>query len=90
MTSERIDHTAEAWSLLERARVNSREDVTVAAAQVHATLAVAEQLRIANRIALAQVRIVPNDLPVFRAELFDLHGPNPDAAHVEIREGLGL
>lgn len=51
MASERIDHAAEAWSLLERARVNSREDVTVAAAQVHATLAVAEQLRAANVIA---------------------------------------
>ncbi|MTV64650.1 hypothetical protein, partial [Streptococcus pneumoniae] len=47
-------------------------------AQVHATLALVEQQRIANLIALGQFTIVPGDMPTFRHVVFD----------AETREGL--
>lgn len=57
--SERIDHAAEAVRLIELSSVPPYTDESrtlLAAAQVHATLALVEQQRIANLIALSQVQ----------------------------------
>ena len=84
MTNERIDHAAEA-----RDYVNTVESVamnqhlatrTLAAAQVHATLALVEQQRIANLIAIHDEEFPPSFLE--REEW--------DAVRTQIREGLGL
>jgi hypothetical protein len=53
--TERIDHAAEARELLE----NYAPDYMVA--QVHATLALVEQQRIANLIAISQFNHVADD-----------------------------
>lgn len=55
--ADRIDHAADAERLLRDANGKNveRAAVLVAAAHVRATLALVEQQRIANRIALAQV-----------------------------------
>ncbi|GLU91311.1 hypothetical protein [Agromyces sp. NBRC 114283] len=61
-----------------------------AQAQVHATLALVEQQRIANLIALASLRVDPLDFPPLRhlaIEPRDEHSVQPVAT---IREGLGL
>lgn len=73
--NERIDHAAEAIAMLE----NYAPDYTVA--QVHATLALVEQQRVANLIAYDRSRI---HFPGFRGL---------DATvgiEMEIRESLGL
>lgn len=74
--TERIDHVAATQSLLQHAQgadpVAAR--VTLDAAQVHATLALVEQQRIANLIATGS-----NPASAF--------GPR---IYAEIREGLGL
>ena len=68
--TERIDHAAEAIALLE----NYAPDYTVA--QVHATLALVEQQRIAN-------------LLTYIALPMEIHGTESDA-WPEINDGLGL
>ena len=64
--SERIDHAAKAEEWLadaKRAEVSLAEaGAFTAIAQVHATLAVAEQLRIRNLIDLAQMRSEVNEV----------------------------
>lgn len=92
--SGRVDHAAEARELLPDMGVtaNWSSDGKIAAAQVHATLAVAEQQRIANKLHVAlvdQLTQIALKLP----------GPGyPTAPSVRIRdylspddwEGLGL
>lgn len=67
---EPLEHRTEARFLLECALGrHGRSDApaeNIAAAQVHATLALAEQQRIANLIALGQFRILPSEIPYFR------------------------
>lgn len=95
--SKRIDHATEASSWIDNAisAQSSEEPEALAVAyagiaQAHATLALVEQQRIANLIALGQFRVGVNDLPHLRhlavvpAGMYDLQ---PVA---EIREGLGL
>ena len=54
--TNRIDHAAEAVGLLALAAAGVRDRrYLIAAAHIHATLAVAEQARIANLIALAKL-----------------------------------
>ena len=57
MTTERIDHAAEANRILDNLNPPDRfvfEQTKLAFAQVHATLALVEQQRIANLIELAR------------------------------------
>ena len=63
--SDRIDHAAEAVGLLNFAvTAQHRGDPrhVIAAAHVHATLAVAEQARIANQIALSSLTYEIEDI----------------------------
>ena len=53
--TDRIDHAAEAVGLLALAAGVRDRRYLIAAAHIHATLAVAEQARIANLIALAKL-----------------------------------
>ena len=56
--TERVDHAAEAWSILNDKWHSQDHAVTsLGMAQVHATLAVAEQLRVANLIAMGGLEI---------------------------------
>lgn len=87
--ADRIDHAAQARKLIENARINSRRDVTVEAAQVHATLALVEQQRIANVIALSQATNADGS----RIAPWALTHPVDDwsvALNDDIREGMGL
>ena len=94
MSAERVDHAATAHALLVAADAHPHDpdipvDPWTLQAQVHATLALVEQQRIANIIALGQV-CIGSDVPLFRhlvVEPVDGHGVRPT---VEIREGLGL
>ncbi|WP_434315876.1 hypothetical protein [Leifsonia sp. P73] len=62
----------------------------IAEAQAVATLALAEQQRIANRIALGQFRVSPDDVALFRSLVIEPRGEYAVAPVDEIREGLGL
>ena len=93
--SERIDHAAEA-----RIQLEGAQDLEApfcwgafAAAQVHATLALVEQQRIANLIALAGVDSRDDEgLDMLRAEASDMLAQwvptSPDDEHPEIRPGI--
>lgn len=90
-----FDHAAEARELLQSNAVALAADgawgtAIAAEAQVHATLALVEQQRIANIIALASLRIAPDGAPPLRhlvIEPKDEYSVQPVA---EIREALGL
>lgn len=89
--AEHIDHAAEAVKLLE----NYAPDYMVA--QVHATLALVEQQRIANLLAVAQMEGGPHkDANGWTRTIKDENGYYVDDEDVnvylrrEIREGLGL
>lgn len=56
MTNERIDHAGEATKLLGSVYSDDPEILDGIRAQVHATLALVEQQRIANEIALRQAK----------------------------------
>lgn len=62
----------------------------IALAQAHATLALVEQQRIANLIALGSLRLGPNEYPVLRHLVIEPSGENDVAPVAAIREGLGL
>lgn len=81
MSNERIDHAAEAQRIID----NPPGGEAVQRAQVHATLALVEQMRIANLIALGQYTIVPGEMPVYRSVIFHGEGIRPD-----ITAALGL
>ncbi len=91
MSTGRLDHAAAA-----RATLNALEEMSptepmstamglIAVGQVHATLALVEQQRIANLIALGQYTIVPGEMPIYRGVIFEGENVKP-----EIREALGL
>jgi hypothetical protein len=85
MSAERIDHAAEALRIMNIAHDNAdqgaewRSEHQMKRSQVHATLALVEQQRIANLIAAISPRIVSN---WSFSEAEDLRS--------EIRKGLGL
>ena len=64
--SERIDHAAEAREWIDAAARHPGAISTAILAQAEATLALVEQQRIANLIALGQFRVGPGELPPFR------------------------
>lgn len=98
MTSEQTKHVDWAREHIRAAEnafdgdvtIEPRDEPTVAEnialAQVHATLALVEQQRIANRIALAQPISLPSGSKVWHL----LHDPVTGALGEDIREGLGL
>lgn len=103
--AERIDHARLALANLEHAgsgRVEVQAALAIiAAAQVYATLALVEQQRIANRIALARVAAEADRSAGQHHSAYGLIGPvgiydNPDTPggnavlQDDIREGLGL
>lgn len=94
--TERIDHVAEAREHLQAAKENPADatlhtDPWLLAAQVHATLALVEQQRIANLIAYWQLhtpRTIEENGCIEVSELYiDGSGPSVDT---QVREGLGL
>jgi hypothetical protein len=105
--TERIEHTAEARLALEYAMRDVSENWPlqtgetkadiIAQAQVHATLALVEQQRIANLIAVAQMEGGPyKESNTWTRSIHDANGfyiadedANPYIRH-EIRTGLGL
>ena len=64
--SERIDHAAEARERIDAAARHPGAVSTAILAQAEATLALVEQQRIANLIALGEFRVGPNGMPPFR------------------------
>lgn len=88
-TSERIDHAKEALALRSYASQQPEDadcaDV-LAAAQVHATLALVEQQRIANIIALHRHE-VEYDLNEGRSLIFE---SGSETLRSEISEALGI
>lgn len=106
MSGERIDHAAEARRNADAAdgmygQIENRNgDMSVAqqievqtlalVAQVHATLALAEQQRIANLIAIAEFRVAPTDAPALRYLALEPVGDYDAQPTAEIREALGL
>ena len=64
--SERIDHAAEAREWIDAAARHPGAISTAILAQAEATLALVEQQRISNLIALGQFRVGPDELPPFR------------------------
>ena len=64
--SERIDHAAEAREWIDAAARHPGAVSTAIPAQAEATLALVEQQRIANLIALGEFRAGPNEMPPFR------------------------
>lgn len=91
-----IDHAAEALDHIHSANIAAghgeyaSSDLEVKTAQVHATLALVEQQRIANLIALGQFRVGVSDLPHLRHLAVEPKGENNLQPVAEIREGLGL
>lgn len=95
--SERIDHAAAAREWAERgfqASEASAEVRCLAQAQVHATLALVEQQRIANIIAIANNVSEDPDVTVTAGEraawLALCDETSPHSLRPEIREALGL
>lgn len=95
MSAKRIDHAAEAVALLARADLQGTDplgDTLRLDAFVHATLAAAEQQRIANLLALLGNRDVLSDEAVqdHFAETDRQRGHARNEIRASIREGLGL
>lgn len=91
--TKRIDHAAEAASdigfadeVIENGGDSDVAMAIAAVAQVHATLALVEQQRIANLIALDKLWPMPDGAQI--AHL--IHDPKTFALCADIREGLGL
>lgn len=96
--TERIDHASWAREYIRAAQNAFDDDVTIEArdeptvaenialAQVHATLALVEQQRIANLIALAH----PIKLPSGGEVTHMLHDPVSGAIREDVAKGLGL
>ena len=94
----RIDHAAEArkrivWGeeWMEREGDTDVTNTVVAMhAQVHATLALVEQQRIANLIALGQFRVGPDELPPFRHLVMRLANASDVEPTTDIAAALGI
>lgn len=98
--TDRIDHATEARAALKGAQMNPVDadvmaDPWLLAAQVHATLALVEQQRFANLIALATVPGSAGTLETAAAQALlipaddSVWGARP-TIRPEVREGLGL
>ena len=102
MSDEKIDHAAEAVKFIdqnvwrEAGVLYEHIPSLIARAQVHATLALVEQQRIANLIALASSEI--GELVSAGMGGLTEHQPHPDYVYTvmvptlrpEVRKGLGL
>lgn len=86
------DHAQEAEKLLEPLRALTAKDAAfdLELAQVHATLALVEQQRIANLIALGQFRVGVTDLPHMRDLAIRPTGPDSIGPTEEIAAALGI
>jgi hypothetical protein len=89
--TDRIDHAAEARTALAKAQMNPADadvitDPWLLAAQVHATLALVEQHRIANLIELS----TPRRLPDGSQASYMLYDPETFKLRDDVRDGLGL
>lgn len=82
IVTTRIDHAAEADICINSAHKNGEDYFLIQQAQVHATLALVEQQRIANLIALFTIDTKD-------AADFATVGFSYPAALVDITEGLG-
>ncbi|MBG9885322.1 hypothetical protein ABE10_01710 [Bacillus toyonensis] len=90
MSSDRIDHAAEALISVRaahRAETKGEAQLFMTQAGVHATLALVEQQRIANLIALWSM---PNESKPGFIQASGLTGDQDEQAARMIREGLGL
>ena len=85
-----INHEAAAVEALRSVPGDVSPELAVQVAQAAATLALVEQQRIANIIALGRYRIGPNELPPFRHLVVEPRGDIDIAVHAEIREALRL
>lgn len=93
MSGERIDHVAEAIRLGQRAeQTGGIEEVNALhiAAQVHATLALVEQQRIANLLAYIAQQPRVLDACELPNEVVEQYVDLLNATEATIREGLGL
>ncbi|MBL3699266.1 hypothetical protein [Leucobacter luti] len=95
--SDRIDHAAEARNCISYARTtesSAEAHLSQAEAQVHATLALVEQQRIANLIALAQPVQLPGGgearYDIYEVEYGNVGDVMSCALRPEVREALGL
>ena len=90
--TERIDHASEAVNFLRATTFDTHgdDDRKVALAQVHATLALVEQQRIANLIALGEAAF-PDGSRVYTWAVV-VPGEHVDSYRLraDVREGLGL
>lgn len=92
-----IDHAATAQQILDGVHTLDslgQADLAALIAQVHATLALVEQQRIANLIALAQVKVHATDqYSRYAGVIYEaskgVTGLEP-ALRADIRQGLGL
>lgn len=86
--TERIDHAAEAVNFLGAVTYDTHgdDDRKVQLAQVHATLALVEQQRIANIIEISK----PRRLPDGSEASYMLYNPETYELPQYIREGLGI
>ncbi len=91
--TESIDHAAEARRMISFAKSEAGATIGATIAQAHATLALVEQQRIANLIALATFTASNPDaqiLPVERAAWLAIAEDGTGHPTALIREGLGL
>lgn len=90
MSAARIDHAEEARRIVEQFRAPSPEGAQmITEAQVHATLALVEQQRIANRLALGMY-VNANGSRPGQFAVTQVTGMSTVEVHPDIREGLGL
>lgn len=89
---EQIDHARKARRVLAQADGQTLEKASalLAEAQVHATLALVEQQRLANIIALGQVRVAPTELPPLRHLVLQPFGEHDVRPTDDIRRGLRI
>lgn len=99
MSAERIDHGLDALRNLEGAlelmQENGADGVTLASQQiaiagVQATLALVEQERVSNLLALGQFRVAPGDLAHFRHIVAQPKDEFNLQVSPQITEALGL
>ena len=86
----RIDHAAEAREWIDAAARHPGATSTAILAQAEATLALVDQQRIANLIALGQFRVGPDELPPFRHLVMRLANAYDVEPTTDIAAALGI